>query len=116
MRMGKGKVIDKGKLERMSRLPIFSKKHDRMISSEPKTPRRGGWQLWLPELCGVGVLAGLLVYFLRVSWRKWPDPIIDSGAQWYAAWRITLAESITHEVPWNYGPLSAYVNGALFKV
>ena len=90
--------------------------HDRMISSEPKKPGRPGWQLWIPELCGGGVLAALLAYFLRVSWRKWPDPIIDSGAQWYAAWRISLSESLKNEVPWNYGPLSVYLNGSIFRL
>jgi hypothetical protein len=82
----------------------------------PKRPERAAWALWLPELCGASVLAALLVYFLRVSWRKWPDPIIDSGAQWYAAWRISQGESLAQEAAWNYGPLSVYLNGLLFKI
>ncbi|HEX3989400.1 MAG TPA: hypothetical protein VHZ30_08200, partial [Verrucomicrobiae bacterium] len=116
MRMGNAQGSDKGKLERTIGLRICWSKHDRMIPSEPKKPGRPGWQLWLPELCGGGVLAALLAYFLHVSWRKWPDPIIDSGAQWYAAWRISLSESLTTQVPWNYGPLSAYLNGLVFKI
>jgi hypothetical protein len=87
-----------------------------MIFLEPKKPERGAWPLWLPELCGGGVLAALLVYFLRVSWRKWPDPIIDSGAQWYAAWQISEGIGLTQQHAWNYGPLSAYFVGLLFKI
>jgi len=83
---------------------------------EPKPPERPAWPVWLPELCAAGVLTGLLAYFLHMSWRKWPDPIIDSGAQWYAAWRISQGESLAQQAAWNYGPLSAYINGWLFKI
>jgi hypothetical protein len=114
--MGNAQGSDKGKLEPVNRLRVCSNEHDRMIPSETKKTGHPGWQLWLPELCGGGILAALLAYFLHVSWRKWPDPIVDSGAQWYAAWRISLSESLVNEVPWNYGPLSAYLNGLLFKV
>ncbi len=114
--MGNGKGSDKGKLERRIRMRVCWAERDCMNSLEPKRLNRPAWLEWLPELCGGAVLAGLLAYFLRVSWRKWPDPIIDSGAQWYAAWRISEGESLAHEAAWNYGPLSAYVNGVLFKI
>ncbi len=97
-------------------MPATGVKNRSMTALEPKQPEVPRWLLWLAELCGVAVLAGLLVYFLRVSWRKWPDPIIDSGAQWYAAWRISQGESLAQEAAWNYGPLSVYFNGLLFKV
>lgn len=61
-------------------------------------------------------LAAMLAYFLRVSWRRWPDPIVDSSQQWYAAWRISEGGRLFHEGAWNYGPLSAYFNGLLFRV
>jgi len=75
-----------------------------------------GWRNWVPEAGGIGCLAALLAYFLAVSWRKWPDPIIDSGPQWYAFWRIAQGGMLFHEAAWNYGPLSAYIDGTLFKV
>ncbi len=59
---------------------------------------------------------GLLVYFLHASWRRWPDPIVDSGPQWYAAWRISDGAPLFGDFQWNYGPLSAYINGFLFKI
>src|SRR5271166_1489126 len=90
--------------------------HECMSVLEPKKPERSAWPLWLPELCAAAVLSLLLAYFLRVSWRRWPDPIIDSGPQWYAAWRISLGESLAQEAAWNYGPLSAYLNGLLFRI
>jgi len=71
---------------------------------------------WLPEACGVTALAGLLGYFLHASWLRWPDPMIDSGPQWYAAWRVSKGASLFADYQWNYGPLSAYFNGFLFKL
>jgi hypothetical protein len=68
------------------------------------------------EVWGIAVLAGLAVWFLSVSWRKWPDPIIDSGPQWYAIWRVSLGAMPYHDFLWNYGPLSLLYNGLLFRV
>ena len=114
--MGNGKGSDKGKLERRNDMQVCWAENESMTFLEPKRLERPARPLWLPEMCGGAILAAVLVYFLRVSWRKWPDPIIDSGAQWYAAWRISQGESLSHEAAWNYGPLSAYLNGLLFKI
>jgi hypothetical protein len=114
--MGNGKGSDKGKLEPRNVLRVCWVDCDGMTSLEPKRPERPARRLWLPELCAGAVLAALLAFFLRVSWRKWPDPIIDSGPQWYAAWKISQGAGLFQEHPWNYGPLSAYFNGLLFKI
>jgi hypothetical protein len=74
------------------------------------------WSAWLAEAGGGALLAGLLAFILKVSWRKWPDPIVDSGPQWYAAWRMARGGMLFHETAWTYGPLSACANGLLFKV
>lgn len=87
-----------------------------MTSAESKRPEQCAWSLCLGELCAVTTLLSLPAYFLRVSWRKWPDPIIDSSQQWYAAWRISQGGRLFHEGDWNYGPLSAYFNGLLFRI
>jgi hypothetical protein len=79
-------------------------------------PAAMAWPAWLAEAGGGALMAALLAYFLQVSWRKWPDPVIDSGPQWYAAWRIARGGMLFHEVAWTYGPLSAYANGLLFKI
>jgi hypothetical protein len=89
------------------------------ISPEEKADGRRAasvWPGWLAEAAGAAFLTALLAYFLALSWRKWPDPIIDSGPQWYAAWRIAQGGMLFNEVAWNYGPLSAYCNGLLFKI
>jgi hypothetical protein len=64
---------------------------------------------------GICVLALLAVWFLHDSWRKWPDPIIDSGPQWYGLWQVSLGAMPYHDFTWYYGPLSILCNGLLFK-
>jgi hypothetical protein len=85
-------------------------------SAESKKAEARARPGWLAEFCGLTGLAGLLAYFLSVSWRKWPDPLVDSSQQWYAAWRIAQGGRLFKEGRWNYGPLSAYFNGELFRV
>ena len=70
-------------------------------------------ELW--ELAGLLVLALLAAHFLHLSWRKWPDPIVDTGAQWYDIWRVSLGAAPYHDFAWNYGPLSLLGNALLFK-
>jgi hypothetical protein len=66
------------------------------------------------ELAGLAVLALLAAHFLHLSWRKWPDPIVDTGAQWYDAWRVSQGAAPYHDFLWYYGPLSLLCNGLLF--
>jgi hypothetical protein len=69
------------------------------------------------ELLGTTFLLGLAAYFLGASWRKWPDPIVDTGPQWYGAWRLSEGAQLYHdELVWNYGPLSAFFNAGLFRL
>jgi hypothetical protein len=100
-------------------MPVFWRNDGMPTSQEQQAdgrPTAKTWPLWMAEAGGGALLAALLAYFLKVSWRKWPDPIIDSGPQWYAAWRVARGGMLFHEVAWNYGPLSVYANGLLFKI
>ncbi len=67
------------------------------------------------EWVGLLVLALLAACFLHLSWRKWPDAIVDTGAQWYDIWRVSQGAAPYHDFVWNYGPLSLLCNGLLFK-
>ena len=68
------------------------------------------------EWLGLAVLAGLVVYFLAVSWRKWPDPLIDFGRELYLPWRLANGAVLYRDVDDFYGPLSQYFNAGLFKL
>ncbi|MDB6020938.1 MAG: 4-amino-4-deoxy-L-arabinose transferase and related glycosyltransferase of family [Pedosphaera sp.] len=67
------------------------------------------------EVLGMLVLGLMAAYFLGLSWRRWPDPIVDSGPQLYAIWRVSEGARLYHDFIWNYGPLSVCLNAALFK-
>ena len=73
----------------------------------------GGRRLEWAGICGLVLLAA---GFLKISWRKWPDPIVDSGMQWYTFWRMSQGAVLYHDLAWNYGPLSAFFNAGLFKI
>jgi hypothetical protein len=57
----------------------------------------------------------MIGWFLGISWRKWPDPMIDFGPQLYATWRVSAGALPYHDFVWNYGPLSLLFNAGLFK-
>jgi hypothetical protein len=68
------------------------------------------------ELLGIAVLGLLAAYFIAISWRKWPDPIIDSGTQWYITWRLSQGARLYSEFMWNYGPWSVTLNAFIFRI
>ncbi|MEE2885898.1 MAG: glycosyltransferase family 39 protein [Planctomycetota bacterium] len=59
-------------------------------------------------------LAGLVM--LGLSWRKWPDVLIDYGQQLYLAWQMAEGRSLYGDLVCNYGPLAAYLNAWVFQI
>jgi hypothetical protein len=53
---------------------------------------------------------------LALSWRKWPDPLVDFGRELYVPWRISEGAVWGRDVESIYGPLSAHVNALVFAV
>ncbi len=51
-----------------------------------------------------------------MSWRKWPDPLIDFGQQLYVPWRLSRGAVLYHDVSYVYGCLSVCYHAALFKM
>src|SRR5882724_4177983 len=52
-----------------------------------------------------------------LTWRKWPDLLVDFGAQLYLPWRISEGSVLYRDVMYlTGGPLSQYYHAALFKV
>jgi hypothetical protein len=68
------------------------------------------------EWGGILGLSGLLIFFLRVSWRRWPDPLVDFGRELYLPWRLAHGAVLYRDADDFYGPLSQYLNAALFRV
>jgi hypothetical protein len=68
------------------------------------------------EIAGLVILTALAVASLAVSWRKWPDPLIDFGRELYTPWRLANGAVLYRDVDAFYGPLSQYFNALLFAL
>jgi hypothetical protein len=64
------------------------------------------------------VLAGcVFVLAAALSWRRWPDVLVDFGMQLYLPWRISEGDVLYRDVMYlSGGPLSQYFNALLFKI
>jgi hypothetical protein len=58
------------------------------------------------------VLAALTVW----TWGTWTDPIVDFGRELYVPWRITEGGWLYRDLAYFNGPLSPYLNAALFRL
>jgi hypothetical protein len=61
-------------------------------------------------------LALALAALAAWSWGTWPDVLVDFGRELYVAWRLSAGDVLYRDVASFYGPLSPYVNAALFRV
>src|SRR5437763_5153428 len=62
------------------------------------------------------LLAAVGSYYIAVSWRRWPDPLVDFGRELYIPWRISEGAVLYREVDDFYGPLSQHFNAILFRI
>jgi len=62
------------------------------------------------------LLTAIGAAMLRMSWRKWPDVLVDYGRELYVPWRLNEGEVLYRDILHFYGPLSDYLNAFLFKV
>ncbi len=73
-------------------------------------------RIWWAEPLGWAGLGILTVFFLATSWRKWPDALIDFGRELYIPWRLAQGSLLYRDLDDSYGPLSQYLNAALFRI
>ncbi len=64
----------------------------------------------------LALLAGWSIWQLVISWRRWPDPVVDFGRELYIPWRLAEGAVLYRDVEDFYGPLSHYFNAVLFRV
>ena len=65
--------------------------------------------------CGLLILASLGAG-LAASWQRWGIPLIDSGREMNVPLRLLRGEMLYSDVRYIYGPLSPYVNSALYGI
>ena len=68
-------------------------------------------------LFGFAVIAAVFVTLTVKTWRKWPDLVVDFGAQLYMPWQISTGAVLYRDVHYLAGgPLSQYYHALLFKI
>ncbi len=63
------------------------------------------------------VLGGLFAGLTKWTWLKWPDLVVDYGAQLYMPWKISTGAVLYRDMAYlPGGPLSQYFNALLFRL
>jgi 4-amino-4-deoxy-L-arabinose transferase-like glycosyltransferase len=68
------------------------------------------------DLAWVALIAASFLFGLAVSWQRWGNPLVDCGREMNQPLRLARGEMLYSEVRHIYGPLSPYVNAALYKI
>lgn len=68
------------------------------------------------ELLSLGILTAAFALFAALSWRTWPDILVDFGQELYVPWRLTQGDVLYRDIAWVGGPLSQYANALLFRL
>ena len=84
------------------------------MSETSPAPSRPPW--WSSTPLHLLALAALTTYYLAISWRRWPDPLVDFGNDLYRAWRIARGAVLYRDVDSYYGPLSQHINATIFAL
>ena len=58
----------------------------------------------------------IVLHYLQLSWRKWPDLQIDFGRELYVPWRLAAGDVLGRDIESPFGPLSPHLNAALFAL
>lgn len=66
---------------------------------------------------GLIVVAITFITGAALTWRKWPDVLVDFGMQLYLPWRISSGSVLYRDVMYlTGGPLSQYYDALLFRL
>ena len=70
----------------------------------------------LERWAGPAVIAVTFLAMAAVSWRKWPDILIDFGRELYVPWQLSAGKDLYSEIAYFNGPFSPYLNALLFRL
>src|SRR5579872_3081198 len=62
------------------------------------------------------LLAASFAFGLAASWQRWANPVIDGGREMNQPLRLADGETLYSDVGHIYGPLSPWLNAALYRV
>ncbi len=73
----------------------------------------------LRKISGRSHLLGIflsLSFVVVLSWRKWPDILIDFGRELYVPWMLHEGKVLYKDIAHLFGPFSTYLHALLFEV
>src|SRR5580658_4217835 len=86
-----------------------------MPVAEPQTP--DGDSARRDFLFAVAVLGCVLSCLVAMTWRKWPDMMLDFGLQLYMPWKISTGAVLYRDLAYmTGGPLSQCLDALLFRI
>ena len=62
------------------------------------------------------IIVAILACGLAGSWMRWGNPLVDCGREMNQPLRLARGEMLYSEIRHIYGPLSPYLNAALFRI
>ncbi|MGA2032203.1 MAG: hypothetical protein ABSG68_08115 [Thermoguttaceae bacterium] len=69
-----------------------------------------------PAIAVAIALAALIAALLACTWNAWADPVVDFGREAYVPWLLLQGAHLYRDVAYFNGPLSPYVNAAVFSL
>ena len=71
----------------------------------------------LPRPFAEGILLAVTgAAMALLTWRRWPDLLIDFGQQLYIPWRLSQGERLGRDIFYLHGPLSQHWHALLFRL
>jgi 4-amino-4-deoxy-L-arabinose transferase-like glycosyltransferase len=97
------------------RFRIFALRVFGMVMPEPQRPDDQSAQR--DFLFAAVVLGCVFCGLLAMTWRKWPDMMLDFGLQLYMPWKISTGAVIYRDLAYmTGGPFSQYLDAVLFHI
>ena len=58
----------------------------------------------------------LIAVFLRLSWMKWGDLVIDTGREMYVPAELLAGRVLYRDIAYYFGPLTPYLNALFYRI
>ena len=92
---------------------MAAKKRARSRARAPEPPASRVLQIpwWIDPVLLLAVGAALVA----MTWRKWPDLLVDFGQQLYIPWRLANGARLYSDIAFLHGPLSQHFHALWFR-
>jgi hypothetical protein len=93
---------------------MAAKKRARSGARRPEPPASRVVQI--PRWIDAAVLLAIGATLVSMTWRKWPDLLVDFGQQLYIPWRLASGEHLYSDIAFLHGPLSQHFHALWFRL